>query len=91
LKILIADDDQISRKILEKNLGDWGYEIVSALNGEEAWEIIRENEIHLAILDWMMPGIDGIELCQRIRNILQSGLFSLLTVRRYYPNPGFWM
>jgi len=75
LKVLIADDDQISRKILEKSLGDWGYEIVSALNGEEAWKIIRENEIHLAILDWMMPGIDGIELCRKIRReIKEKGL-----------------
>jgi two-component system, cell cycle response regulator len=67
MRTLIADDDRVSSKILERNLKDWGYDIVLASNGEEAWQIIREGNVRLAIVDWMMPEINGVELCRRIR------------------------
>jgi len=66
-KVLIAEDDIVSAKILEKSIRDWGYEVVLAKNGEDAWNVFLENEIGLAILDWMMPKISGIELCRKIR------------------------
>jgi diguanylate cyclase (GGDEF)-like protein len=72
LKILIAEDDIISCRALEKNLQDWGYEVIVTKNGEEAWEIIKMGEIRLAILDWTMPKMDGIELCHKIRNEYQQ-------------------
>jgi two-component system cell cycle response regulator len=72
MKILIAEDDFISCKALEDNLKEWGYEVVTANNGNEAWELARANDIRMAILDWNMPGIDGIELSQRIRNKYQK-------------------
>jgi two-component system cell cycle response regulator len=72
MKILIAEDDFISCKALENNLKEWGYEVVSARDGNEAWELARVNDIRLAILDWNMPGIDGIELSHRIRNEYQK-------------------
>ncbi len=70
LKILIADDDIVSRKMLEKALKDCGYKLVITRNGEAAWEaLIEDKDIQLIILDWMMPKIDGIELCRKIRNL----------------------
>lgn len=68
MKILIAEDDPISRRLLETILARWGYEVVVALDGEQAWRALEcDGAPRLAILDWMMPNIDGIELCRRVR------------------------
>jgi DNA-binding response OmpR family regulator len=68
MKILIAEDDIVSRKLLQANLKKWGYEIKAACDGREAWEILKmNNSPRLAILDWMMPEIDGAELCKMVR------------------------
>ena len=72
MKILIAEDDFISCKALENNLKEWGYEVVSARDGNQAWELAKTIDFRLAILDWNMPGIDGIELSHRIRNECQK-------------------
>lgn len=66
--ILIAEDDRIFRRILESWLQKFGYRVIVAEDGLRAWEILQqENAPALLILDWMMPGIDGPELCRRIR------------------------
>lgn len=68
MKILIAEDDTTSRIILEKILSKWGYEVVSTSDGNDAWKQLQsEDTPSLVILDWMMPGIEGIEICRRIR------------------------
>jgi len=67
MKILIAEDDPISLKILEKNIKGWGFDTLLARDGEEALHRIRNGKVRLAILDWMMPGINGVELCRFIR------------------------
>ena len=68
MKALIAEDDSISRRMLEAFLVKWGYEVMAATEGEEAWGILQGNDPpRLAILDWMMPGRDGIEICRSIR------------------------
>ncbi len=68
MKILIAEDDFTSRRILEAILLRWGYEVISAADGLEAWEQLqRADAPPLAILDWMMPEIDGDELCRRLK------------------------
>lgn len=68
MEILIAEDDAVSRRLLELFLIRWGYEVVMANDGNEALQILsREIRPALAILDWMMPGIDGLELCRRVR------------------------
>ncbi|TDI95972.1 MAG: response regulator, partial [Caldithrix sp.] len=68
MRILIAEDDTISRRVLEKTLAKWGYEVVSTRDGAEAWKILQtEDRPPIAILDWEMPEIDGIELIRRIR------------------------
>ena len=73
MKILIAEDDPISRRVLEANLLKWGYEVIVASDGGEAWEIIQQPETpHLIISDWMMPRMDGLALCREIRNMEKS-------------------
>ncbi len=65
--ILIVDDDKDIIQFINVNLKQEGFKVFSAHNGEEALEIINNNSIQLAILDIMMPQMDGIELCRRIR------------------------
>ena len=70
MKILIAEDDPVSRRVLEATLAKFGYEVVVAADGAEAWgELQRADAPTLAILDWMMPEIDGVELCRRVRSL----------------------
>jgi two-component system cell cycle response regulator len=74
VRILIADDDSFSRRFLAKTVEPWGYAPVLAANGEEAWNILNEDDApRLVLLDWMMPDTDGLELCRRIRELGQSG------------------
>ncbi len=70
LKILIAEDNVILNRNLARNISNWGYEVVTTRNGSEAWDFILKENIRLAILDWMMPGIDGVNLCKKIRKEL---------------------
>jgi diguanylate cyclase (GGDEF)-like protein len=68
VKILIADDSIVSRHLLEGTLRKWGYEVVVACDGEEALGILqKEDSPALAILDWMMPGMTGLEVCRKVR------------------------
>jgi two-component system, cell cycle response regulator len=68
VRILIADDDLTSRLVLTGVLKKSGDHIVTAVDGDEAWEVMRQPDAPaLAILDWMMPGLSGVEVCRRIR------------------------
>ena len=67
MKVLIADDDKISRLLVKKLLTSIGYEVLEAEDGERAWQILQEEPIRLIVLDWVMPKIDGTELCKRLR------------------------
>jgi len=68
LQILIADDSLVSRHLLDATLRKWGYEVVTACDGAQAWDIMQQNEAPpLAILDWMMPGMTGPEVCRLVR------------------------
>ncbi|QVL29845.1 response regulator [Telmatocola sphagniphila] len=68
MRVLIADDDDVSRIELETMLTRGGYEVTSTTDGTEAWEILKgENPPQLVVLDWLMSEMDGIEVCQRIR------------------------
>jgi diguanylate cyclase (GGDEF)-like protein len=68
VKILIAEDDNISRRMLEKVFTGHGYEVVSASDGDVAWRILEEpDHPHLLVLDWMMPGHTGVEIMQLLR------------------------
>jgi phosphoserine phosphatase RsbU/P len=73
MKVLIAEDNTVSRRLLETTLMRWGYEVVVASDGVEAWEALQGDDApSLAILDWMMPGMDGLEVCRRIRKMPSS-------------------
>jgi diguanylate cyclase (GGDEF)-like protein len=66
---LIAEDDPIFRRILESWFKKWDYRVTAVENGLDAWAVLqREDAPQLAVLDWMMPGMDGIELCRKIRS-----------------------
>jgi sigma-B regulation protein RsbU (phosphoserine phosphatase) len=67
MKILIAEDDPVSVKILQFTLEHWGHEVVCASNGAEAWESFDGSPVRLIVSDWMMPGLDGLELCRKVR------------------------
>lgn len=69
MRVLISDDDPISRRLLEATLRRTGYDVVQTENGRQALDVLEEeNAPKLAILDWIMPEMDGIEVCRRIRH-----------------------
>jgi two-component system, cell cycle response regulator len=68
IRILVAEDDPVSRRVLEVFLKKRGFEVLTASNGTEALEILEKDDgPRLAILDWMMPGLEGVQVCQRVR------------------------
>lgn len=68
MKVLIAEDDPISRRVLEEFLKKWGHQVVAVANGGDAWaQLAAEDAPRMAILDWMMPELEGIEICRRVR------------------------
>ncbi len=84
MRILIAEDDTVSRRMLEAILVKWGYEVITNTNGAEAWQILQgEDTPKLVILDWMMPEMDGLDVCKKIRENtdLDSIYIILLTAR----------
>lgn len=81
-RILVAEDDPVSRELICARLGKWGYEVVVTHDGAEAMTALRTKDApSLAILDWMMPGMDGLEICRRVREASPSVYIILLTAR----------
>jgi sigma-B regulation protein RsbU (phosphoserine phosphatase) len=83
--ILIAEDDRVSRFMLQAILRKWGYDVVATCNGQEAWQGMQgENPPMLAIVDWVMPAMDGVEFCRKVREsvTLRSTYIILLTTKR---------
>src|SRR5262245_21124610 len=72
MKILIAEDDPDSRDLLSWLLQKLGYQVIAASNGKEAWDAYRKGRFRIVISDVLMPEIDGLELCRRIRLHKQS-------------------
>jgi len=78
----VAEDDAVSRELICARLTKWGYEVVVTQNGTEAMTALRKKDApSLAILDWMMPGMDGLEICRRIREVDRVLYIILLTAR----------
>jgi two-component system, cell cycle response regulator len=70
MRILVADDDEVTVAVLAELLRDLGHEAIITRNGTEAWEaLLKADAPALAILDWMMPGIDGVEICRKLRQV----------------------
>ena len=69
MKILVVDDDPLTLHMVVYRLRQWGHEVVSCTDGDSAWKVLQGGMVpNVAILDWMMPGLNGPELCQRIRS-----------------------
>lgn len=89
MRILIADDDRIGATILKRAAERLGLEVVVANDGEEAWRILQqagEDSVSMAVLDWMMPGADGLELCRRVRaDAARSHMYVMLLTARNGP------
>lgn len=84
--VLIAEDDPVSRQMLEKNLVKAGRKVVSTSNGQEAMECLKKNYYPIVITDWMMPVMDGLELCRSIRKQKFPGyVFIVLLTSRAEP------
>lgn len=84
MKVLIAEDDPVSRRLLQAALVKWGYEVTVTGNGREAWGALQEPDApSLLVLDWLMPEMDGVEVCREARKseALKSSYIILLTSR----------
>jgi phosphoserine phosphatase RsbU/P len=81
MKILIAEDDPVASKILRMTLEQVGHEVIVVANGADAWKRFLEEPVRLVVSDWMMPELDGLQLCRRIREQLEGDYtyFILLT------------
>ena len=80
MNILIADDDPVTLKLLSSRLCAWGHTVHQAADGNTAWETIRSTPVDMVISDWMMPGMDGLELCRRIRKHNERGYMYLILI-----------
>lgn len=68
MKILVAEDDLVTQRRLENTLTKWGYQVVVTSDGLSAWEVLQGPEApRMAVLDWLMPGLDGVDICRRLR------------------------
>jgi sigma-B regulation protein RsbU (phosphoserine phosphatase) len=67
MKLLIAEDDPVSVKILQITLEHYGHQVVIADSGDTAWEQFDKDPVRVVVSDWMMPGMDGLQLCEKIR------------------------
>ena len=70
MRILIADDDATSRVVLEAIATKLGHECLVATDGSRAWELLSSEGVDVLLTDWLMPGVDGPELCRRVRSEL---------------------
>jgi DNA-binding response OmpR family regulator len=72
VRILVAEDDPVTRRILEASLGRLGWDVITAEDGTSAWRLLEnlggQNPPEMVLLDWMMPGLDGIEICRKLRS-----------------------
>jgi CheY-like chemotaxis protein len=85
MKVLVAEDNLFYRRMLEAMLAEWGYEIVPAPSGTKAWEILQQPSApRIALVNWMMPGMDGLELCRKVRSLDHTAptYLILLTAKR---------
>ncbi len=83
--ILLAEDSALYRHLIKSHLAEWGFECVCAKNGQEAWDLLSKTDApRLAVLDWVLPGVDGVELCRRLRHRAETELYTytiLLTAK----------
>jgi two-component system, cell cycle response regulator len=83
LRVLIAEDDPVSSRILQAHLSKWGYQVVVTTNGLDAWAVLQGSDApKLAVLDWMMPSMDGPEVIRRLRQDSKEYVYVILLTAR---------
>ena len=84
MRVLIADDEPTSRHLIQATLGGWGFEVLVAVDGCEAWRVLQgARGPEIAMLDWMMPGIDGLDICRCMRATMpNAGTYIILVTAR---------
>jgi phosphoserine phosphatase RsbU/P len=79
--VLIADDEATSRHLIKVTLGGWGFDVLVAVDGEEALRVLKGScPPEIALLDWMMPGVDGLEVCRRVRATMPNATTYIILV-----------
>lgn len=79
MKILVADNSPVFRDVVQRRLARWGYDVIVACDGNQAWDCLQaENVPKVVVLDWMIPRVDGIDPCQRIRGKDHSGVYIMM-------------
>ncbi len=79
MRILIAEDEKVTRMRLEKTLSEWGFDVETVVDGQAAWDrLCGENPPRLCLIDWLMPGMEGPELCRRVREKFPEDYFYLI-------------
>ncbi len=84
MRVLIGEDDPVSRRLLQATLQRWGYDVICCSDGLETWSHLQEPDAPaMVVLDWMMPGLDGPEICRRVRQLArpEPNYIILLTAR----------
>ena len=72
MPILVADDDSVSRKTLQFQLEQWGHSVLTAVDGDDAWQLFQTHDCPIVITDWIMPRMAGVNLIQKIRAAEQT-------------------
>jgi two-component system NtrC family sensor kinase len=79
MNVLVADDDPVFQKLLPALLKSWSYAVTVARDGDEAWQHLHSDDgLRMAVVDWIMPGMDGLELCRRLRDARRSNYVYIL-------------
>ncbi len=85
LTILIAEDDLLSRMVLERSVVQWGHQLLSAMDGEKARELLQRHAIDVCIMDWEMPGLSGVEVCKWLRSTTKTTPYVILVTSKDQP------
>src|SRR5476649_710406 len=86
-RILVAEDDPVSSRILRTVLEKCGYETLITQNGSEAWDEFNKEPMRLIVSDWMMPGMDGLTLCEKVRTRPQTPYTYFILLTANHPSP----
>ncbi len=82
IPIVIAEDDPVSRELITSLVAKWGFQSIVTRDGQEAMAALRATDgAAIALLDWMMPGMDGLQICRRVRESEKTVYIILLTAR----------
>ena len=85
LTILVAEDDLLSRMVLERSVVQWGYQLVSAVDGVAARELLESRSVDICIMDWDMPRMTGVEVCRWARTNMRTVPYMVLITSREKP------